>query len=332
MITSSRRPRRVRPHDAPDLNIPENEAGARPVGWRPSNFVRCVESEPCAVTSSPAARGQEIQPKRDAQHAGPVTPFWAVSGFGVNARRCAMQRSITMPTTKREPFCRFPNEVMRNKRLGPAARVIAAYQATFVGDYTIDAAALRKDPIARAGLGRDVIERANKELCAAGYKKRWQPPSAVDGTFTKAVEKLALPPCGATGKAGRIVYRKWFDAQLSVNEMAAYLYFRAGTGRGPMVFANELAKTFGWSRPTAATVITALIDFGLVARRDKRDANGRIEQVGYQALPPVLWQKPLSKIQGTDTEPLSKNQGTVYQGTVYQGTVYQGTRFSRALT
>ena len=81
------------------------------------------------------------------------------------------------PTTKRQPFCRFPNAVMRDKRLGPAARVIAAYQATFVGDHTIDATALRKDPIVRpdkrgTGLGHNVIERANAELCAAGYKKR----------------------------------------------------------------------------------------------------------------------------------------------------------------
>ena len=78
-------------------------------------------------------------------------------------------------------FRRLPNAVMRDKRLGPAARVIAA---------------------------------------------------------------------GATGKAGRIGYRKWFDGKLCVNEMAAYLYFRAGTGLIPTVFASELAKTFGWSRPT----------------------------------------------------------------------------------
>jgi len=228
-------------------------------------------------------------------------------------------------TPKREPFCRFPNAVMRDKRLGPAARMIAAYQGTFVGDYTLDATTLRKNPIARTGLGRDVIERANGELCAAGYKKRWQPPSTGDRGFGRCVEKLTLPACGATGEAGRIVYRKWFDGQLSVNEMAAYLYFRAGTGRGPIVFASELAKTFGWSRPTAAAVITALIELGLVARREKRDANGRIEQIGYQALPPILWQKPLSKFQGTRDEPLSNLQGTRYQGTRYQGTRIQGT-------
>ena len=78
-------------------------------------------------------------------------------------------------------FRRLPNAVMSDKRLGPAARVIAA---------------------------------------------------------------------GATGKAGRIGYRKWFDGKLCVDDMAAYLYFRAGTGRRPTVFASELAKTFGWSRPT----------------------------------------------------------------------------------
>src|SRR5262249_39143586 len=146
-------------------------------------------------------------------------------------------------------------------------------------------------PDKRGGrFGRDVLERANRELCAAGYKKRWQPPSAT-GTFTKVIETLTLPPCGATGKAGRITFRKWFDGKLSINEMAAYLFLRAGTGRGPTTYTNELAETYGWSRPTTRKVISALVRFGLLAKHETRNAHGQIKSVGYRALPPVLWQK-----------------------------------------
>ena len=88
--------------------------------------------------------------------------------------------------------------------------------------------------------------------------------------------------------------------------MGAYLFLRAGTGRGPITYANELAQTFDWSRPTAGKVIKALIERGLAAKVEIRQSNGRIGSVGYRALPRVLWQKPLSK-----------NQGTVHQGTVF---------------
>ena len=100
-----------------------------------------------------------------------------------------------------------------------------------------------------------------------------------------------------------------------------------------MVFASELAETFDWSQPTAAAVITALMGFDLVAKRVTRDANGRIVGVVYQALPPVLWQKPLSNIRGTSTEPLSNTRGTSdaeplsnNQGTSCQGPSCRGTR------
>jgi hypothetical protein len=231
---------------------------------------------------------------------------------------------------KREPFCRFPNEVMRDKRLGVAARVLAAYQATFVGAYTLNTTSLRRRPIVRAGksgtrLGRNVIERANRELRAAGYKKRWQPLSTGKATFSKAIDKLTLPPCGASGKAGRIVYRKWFDAQLSLNEMGAYLYFRAGTGRGPIIYASELADTFGWSRPTAAKAITALIKIGLVNKREMREANGQIRRAGYEAMPPVLWQNK----QG---ETASKSRGMKHRGAKHRGTKSRGTRWRAGST
>src|SRR5262245_52517588 len=161
-----------------------------------------------------------------------------------------------MSRDHRAAWVRLPNEVARDKRLSDAGLVRLAYRATFVGTFALNATALLRRPIVRgAGFGRDVIERATAEGVACGYLERWQPRRAAGKTFASAVEKLTLPPCGASGNAGRMVYRKWFDATLSVQEMAAYLYLRAGTGNGPGMYAKELAARFGWSRPTAAKVI-----------------------------------------------------------------------------
>jgi len=207
-------------------------------------------------------------------------------------------------------WARLPNEVARDKRLSDAGLVRTAYRATFAGTYALNATALLRKPIVcGAGFGRDVIERATAESVDCGYLERWQPRRAVGKTFDRAIEKLTLPPCGASGKAGRMVYRKWFDATLSVHEMAAYLYLRAGTGRGPGTYAAELAERFGWSRPTATKVIKALMGLGLLAKCEMRAANGQVRGISYHALPPVLWQ----------AEPLSKNRGTVRQGAVFQG-------------
>ena len=44
-------------------------------------------------------------------------------------------------------------------------------------------------------------------------------------------------------------------------------------------------------------MITALVRFRLLKKIEIRTANGQIRCIGYQAQPPVLWQKPLSKTQ-----------------------------------
>ena len=134
-------------------------------------------------------------------------------------------RNRSQATSKSNAGIRLPDAAIRDTRLDPAALVIAAWQATFAGDYAARATTLRKHPSVRAakcgtGLGRDVIKRANRVLLAAGYKRRWQPPSKGRGSFKLAVERLTLPPCG---KAGCIVQRAWFDGQLSLSEMAADL-------------------------------------------------------------------------------------------------------------
>jgi hypothetical protein len=103
--------------------------------------------------------------------------------------------------------------------------------------------------------GRDVIERGIASAIGRGYLQ----PRSEDGTWGKAVDELVLPPAGASGNAGRIVQRSWFDGSLSVKEMAAILFLRAGTGKGSGVFARELAERFDWSRPTVNKVINALV-------------------------------------------------------------------------
>ena len=54
-----------------------------------------------------------------------------------------------------------------------------------------------------------------------------------------------LPP---SANGYRHVRREWFDGKLSLNALATYLYIRAGTGKGPLTYAREVAERFGWSR------------------------------------------------------------------------------------
>lgn len=208
-------------------------------------------------------------------------------------------------------WVRLPNSVVRDRQLSAAALVLVAYRATFAGAFAINITALLRNPIVRGpGFGRNVVKQALREGRKAGYLDRLQAPSSGRATFGLAREKLTLPPCRASGKAGRMFYRKWLDAQLTRDEMAAYLYFRAGTGNGPIAYAAELAERFGWSRPTTGKIIKALIRLGLVAKHEMRAANGRIQGIGYQALPPHLWQaEPLSKSRTTKNRP-TKNRPT----------------------
>jgi len=221
-----------------------------------------------------------------------------------------MRPSQNAMAVNMQAFVRLPNAVARDKCLSAAALVLLGYRATFAGNFAVSSAMLAKNPIVRGpGFGRDVIARGIGSIVDAGYLRRWQPSSTGDRSFGPCMERLTLPPCGASGKAGRMVLRKWFDAKLSLQEMAAYLFVRAGTGRGRGVYARELAERFGWSRPTAAKVNRALIEFGLLAKRETRTA-GRIFGITYEALEPALWH----------AEPLSTNQGTSHQGARIQCT------------
>ena len=84
------------------------------------------------------------------------------------------------------------------------------------------------------GLGINCIPRGIADIARAGYGRRWQEPGHVPGRFGRCAERLSLPPCGASGRAGRIVRREWFDGRFTLNGLAALVYLRAGRG-GPAV-------------------------------------------------------------------------------------------------
>ena len=104
--------------------------------------------------------------------------------------------SIPAPPSRAQvAWARLPNEVARDRRLGAAALVLLAYRATFIGNYRIIISALLNERIARAGLSRHVIQRAMREIIAAGHLDRRQAPSRGRGTYGKArrPDVAALP-------------------------------------------------------------------------------------------------------------------------------------------
>jgi hypothetical protein len=202
-------------------------------------------------------------------------------------------------------FCRrFPNKVARDCRLSEAGLVLAAFRATFVGNYALNVTTIRG--ITRdKGLGRDVIERGIAENKKAGYLERWQGKRKADGTFPFATEKLRLPECGF---AGCYVSRGWFNGSLSLKELAGLLYLRAGAGKGSAkVFARELGARFGWSRPTAAKVIKGLIKRQLLVPTTVRKADGTFASTTY-VVPHLNREFPTVKIPGHGTEAEAVNE------------------------
>jgi len=180
-------------------------------------------------------------------------------------------------------WTRIASEVILNAAISAEARFRIAYRATFTGDYAINAAALRSRPIARVengrtGLGREVLQRTDRELREAGYHRRRQ---AADGY---ARERLTLPRC-ADGE-GIFVRQSWFEsAVLTIIEMMAWLYLRASAAEARNV--SGLAANMGWHRETAAKAINSLLGFGLIETA-MRTADG----VAYRAL---KWQNPAPK-------------------------------------
>ena len=173
-------------------------------------------------------------------------------------------------------FGRLPYAVIRDPKVSAAYLVLFAYRVTFIA-FALNVMPLLRNPIVRGGgLGRDVIQALLKAMKANGHLTRWQP-----GWRKLAREKLTPPPYS---KGWLTVWQTWFDAKLSLKEMAAFIFLSAGTGSGKCTYAHELAERFGWHRETTAKVLAALVEYGLVAERRRRARGAR-----YEALLPVLW-------------------------------------------
>ena len=180
---------------------------------------------------------------------------------------------------------RFPNAVARDMRLSEAALVVLAYRSTFVGIFALSATALIRAQIVHGrGLGRDVIERAIRDLVAAGFLKRVQPIRKPGDTFQRVQEQLSLPSLGASGFSGRIVRRSWFDGSLTLKEFAVLLFLRAGLPDRAEVFPREIAKRFGWSTATVNVVINALVQRKLVIQTRRRRGDGTFTAITYRVV------------------------------------------------
>ena len=152
----------------------------------------------------------------------------------------AVERSSEPDAKCQGAFARFPNSVARDKRVTPALLVLLGLQSTFVDEkkpYGINEKRLLNAEIVSAGTGFGVraIRRAIALGIELGYitDRQQNGRRSRPGGFRFATERLTLPPCGETGYAGRHIRRKWFDGQLSLKEMAAFVVLRAGTGKGP---------------------------------------------------------------------------------------------------
>ena len=218
-------------------------------------------------------------------------------------------------------FGKLPNSIVRNADVSPALLVIIGYRLTFTGDYGLSeqqicngAVGHRGSPIASRGLSRDAFRRAMREGLALGLLHRTQ--QAKQGTrFGYARDRVILP----YGGGYKHVRRQWFDGRLSVGALAAYLFIRAGTGKGPFTYTREVAKRFGWSRPTAAAAIHELRHAGMVQRHERRNASGKFDGVCYDAVrlapPPPSAAASSSRL----ADPLSTGPATGFTGDGHNG-------------
>jgi hypothetical protein len=189
-------------------------------------------------------------------------------------------------------FGRLPDEWARNPDVSPESLCLIAYRTTF-GDerkgFGLWQDALSK--ILSAGFGRNVRERALAEAVRHAFMARPHNSTLPRGpgyTFQRPVDRLHLPEC--TQENSHVVWRSWFDGSLTRDAMAALLFVRAGTGKGPNIYTRELAERFDWSKPTALKVLRSLAARNLVQLRQDRTAAGRFDGVTY-AMPVELTAK-----------------------------------------
>ena len=152
---------------------------------------------------------------------------------------------------------------------------------------------LSRKPILVGGFGENVRARAIAEAVALGWLDRphnSRLPRGPGYRFARPFDRLTLPEC--TPDNSRIVWRGWFDGTLSRDQMATLLYLRAGTGKGPSVYARELEDRFGWSPPTTLAVLRALRSRGVVVMQREHGARSRVKGVTYIVQPDLGMQLP----------------------------------------
>jgi hypothetical protein len=183
------------------------------------------------------------------------------------------------------PFCRrFPNAVVRDVRLTPEALAMLAYRSAWASDKAKFGLWEEKTAglVRGRGFGINVRRRAIADAKRFGYLDRPKNASlgrTEDGRFRRAVDKLTLPPC--EDHEGRIVKRSWFDGSLTLHELVAWLFIRAGTGKGARTHAREIAKRFGWSRRTTARALDGLLRRKFINEKRTRKADGTFAGVTY---------------------------------------------------
>jgi hypothetical protein len=182
-------------------------------------------------------------------------------------------------------FCRrFPNAVVRDARLTPEALAMLAYRCTWVSDKAKFGLWEEKTAglVRGRGFGINVRRRAIADAKRLGYLYRPKNASlgrTEDGHFRRAVDKLTLPSC--EDNDGRVIKRSWFDGSLTLHELAAWLFIRAGTGKGARTHAREIAKRFGWSRRTTARALAGLLKRKLINEKKTRKADGTFNGLTY---------------------------------------------------
>lgn len=189
------------------------------------------------------------------------------------------RRSPMRATLAVDAWGDLPNAVALNHSVSAANLVLLALRTT-LKDFDLGVDGLNI-AVRGKGLGRDVVERANTEAVSLGLLERRQPGGRPGTKFRYAVERLTLPEPGALGR--RKVQRSWWRGELSLKELAVLLYLRAA-GR---VLCRELAKRFGWTRPTAMAALRALEVRGLITSSSTRMPGGAFGPTHYTVIQTV---------------------------------------------
>jgi hypothetical protein len=202
---------------------------------------------------------------------------------------------------------RLPNAAARDVELAPDGLVLLAYRITVAdsrSSWGLHAGTLREICVGH-GSGNGSCQKAIANIRNQGYLDRHTRKANrvrdgksvevtiggnkrdADGRWLKMKDRLTgkALDCGVSGNASRHICRKWFHGQLTVKEMATFLYLRAGAGprKGP-VMVKDLKDRFGWSERTALKVLNQLREKGLVEKRQHRTKSGQMARTSYSAV------------------------------------------------